>query len=255
MNIEQLVQHADRLVCNPADVAKLRQLILTLAVQGKLFESHLVKELNRLGDVIKLISGQHLLAEEQNADKKGIPYLTGPSDFGKDVPVISRWTNNPKSIAEPGDVLLSVKGSVGKVNELPFTAAIGRQIMAIRANSRTTSKFIVLCLRNAEPYFQKLSRGIAIPGISREDVMNLPITLPPLAEQERIVARVDELMGWCDRLEEQLRMREELRQLWLSTSASREQLAADLQAWCQRAEASGISALQQFSQQLRAARA
>jgi len=50
-------------------------------------------------------------------------------------------------------------------------------------------------------------------------------------------------------------MREELRQLWLNTSNSREQLAADLQAWCRRAEESGIVALQQFSMKLRAARA
>jgi stearoyl-CoA desaturase (delta-9 desaturase) len=56
-------------------------------------------------------------------------------------------------------------------------------------------------------------------------------------------------------LDKMVTMREELRQLWLSTSSSREQLAADLQGWCQRAEASGIAALQQFSQQLRAARA
>jgi stearoyl-CoA desaturase (delta-9 desaturase) len=46
-----------------------------------------------------------------------------------------------------------------------------------------------------------------------------------------------------------------LRQLWLNTSFTREQLAAQLQSWCQRAEASGIAALQQFSQNLRAARA
>jgi len=56
-------------------------------------------------------------------------------------------------------------------------------------------------------------------------------------------------------LDKMVTMREELRQLWMSTSSSREQLAADLQAWCQRAEASGIAALQQFSQRLRAARA
>ena len=55
-------------------------------------------------------------------------------------------------------------------------------------------------------------------------------------------------------LDKMVTMREELRQLWMSTSSSREQLAADLQAWCQRAEASGIAALQQFSQKLRAAR-
>jgi stearoyl-CoA desaturase (delta-9 desaturase) len=56
-------------------------------------------------------------------------------------------------------------------------------------------------------------------------------------------------------LDKMVTMREELRQLWLSTSASREQLAADLQAWCQRAEGSGIAALRDFSMQLRAARA
>ena len=56
-------------------------------------------------------------------------------------------------------------------------------------------------------------------------------------------------------LDKMVTMREELRQLWLNTSFSREQLAVQLQSWCQRAEASGIAALQQFSQNLRAARA
>jgi stearoyl-CoA desaturase (delta-9 desaturase) len=56
-------------------------------------------------------------------------------------------------------------------------------------------------------------------------------------------------------LDKMLTMREELRQLWLSRSQSREQLAADLQAWCARAEASGIAALQEFSIRLRAVRA
>jgi stearoyl-CoA desaturase (delta-9 desaturase) len=50
-------------------------------------------------------------------------------------------------------------------------------------------------------------------------------------------------------------MREELRQLWLSTNRSRDQLAMDLQAWCRRAEDSGIAALRDFSVRLRAARA
>ena len=56
-------------------------------------------------------------------------------------------------------------------------------------------------------------------------------------------------------LDKMVTMREELRQMWLSTSASREQLAADLQGWCRRAEESGIAALQEFSMKLRAARA
>ena len=56
-------------------------------------------------------------------------------------------------------------------------------------------------------------------------------------------------------LDKMVVMREELRQLWLNRSESREQLAADLQAWCRRAEESGIAALQEFSMKLRAARA
>jgi stearoyl-CoA desaturase (delta-9 desaturase) len=55
-------------------------------------------------------------------------------------------------------------------------------------------------------------------------------------------------------LDKMVTMREELRQMWMSTSASREQLATDLQAWCHRAEESGIAALREFSMKLRAAR-
>ncbi len=56
-------------------------------------------------------------------------------------------------------------------------------------------------------------------------------------------------------LDKMVTMREELRQMWLNTSQSREQLALDLQSWCRRAEESGIVALQQFSMKLRAAHA
>jgi stearoyl-CoA desaturase (delta-9 desaturase) len=50
-------------------------------------------------------------------------------------------------------------------------------------------------------------------------------------------------------------MREELQAFWGNASANREQLIVDLQAWCQRAEASGIDALRQLSQQVKSVRA
>jgi len=53
-------------------------------------------------------------------------------------------------------------------------------------------------------------------------------------------------------LDKMVVMREELRQMWLNTSHSREQLTSDLQVWCRRAEESGIAALQEFSVRLRA---
>jgi stearoyl-CoA desaturase (Delta-9 desaturase) len=56
-------------------------------------------------------------------------------------------------------------------------------------------------------------------------------------------------------LDKMASMRDELRQMWSSTTLSREQLAANLQAWCKRAEDSGIAALQEFSHKLRSAHA
>lgn len=55
-------------------------------------------------------------------------------------------------------------------------------------------------------------------------------------------------------IEKMVTMREELRQLWLNTTVSREQLTTDLAAWCHRAEESGITALRDFSIKLRATR-
>ena len=52
--------------------------------------------------------------------------------------------------------------------------------------------------------FQSLKLGIAIPGISRDDVNARCFPLPPLAEQKRIVGKVNRLMTLCDNLEAKL---------------------------------------------------
>jgi len=67
--------------------------------------------------------------------------------------------------------------------------------------------------------------------------------------------QVDSARAQSDALTKMVAMREELRQLWTRTNVSAEQLVADLQAWCLKAEASGITSLQRFAVQLRAARA
>jgi stearoyl-CoA desaturase (delta-9 desaturase) len=64
--------------------------------------------------------------------------------------------------------------------------------------------------------------------------------------------RVQQVRAQHPTLAQMHAMREELRLLWSSTARSREQLAQDLHAWCQRAEASGIAALREFSERLRA---
>ena len=78
------------------------------------------------------------------------------------------------------------------------------------------------------------------------DVEKVPAMALPQLAQVRAASPV---------LDTMITMREELRQLWLNTSRSREQLTLDLQAWCRRAEESGIAALHDFSMRLRAAQA
>ncbi|MEY2861568.1 MAG: hypothetical protein RL392_2026 [Pseudomonadota bacterium] len=78
------------------------------------------------------------------------------------------------------------------------------------------------------------------------DADKVPASAAPELAQARAASPV---------LDKMVTMREELRQMWLNTSVSREQLIQDLQAWCHRAEASGIAALSEFSMRLRAARA
>ena len=69
-----------------------------------------------------------------------------------------------------------------------------------------------------------------------------------------VVAKLERALAASPALDKMVQMREELRQIWLNTSHSREQLAVDLQAWCRRAEESGIAALRDFSMKLRAVR-
>ncbi|MFZ4626097.1 MAG: DesA family fatty acid desaturase [Rhodoferax sp.] len=78
------------------------------------------------------------------------------------------------------------------------------------------------------------------------DLEKIPASMAAALERARAASPV---------LDKMVTMREELRQMWLNTSVSREQLTKDLQGWCQRAEASGIAALQEFSVRLRAAHA
>ena len=149
-----------------------------------------------LGDVCRLISGQHIDAKDYSLQMKGIGYLTGPSDFGALHPVVSKWTEHPKITAERGDILLTVKGSgVGKVNVLSDDrVAISRQLMSVRVTGADPG-FVYRFLSFAGEHLQSLSTGAAIPGISREQVLGLAIPLPPLPEQQRIVALLDEALA------------------------------------------------------------
>ena len=147
----------------------------------------------RLGEVCELISGQHIDAKDYNENGRGVAYLTGPSDFGERTPIVTKWTEFPKRMASPGDILITVKGSgVGKINFLDAEVAISRQLMAIRPHGINTD-FLYAFLWTHFDHFQSRSTGAAIPGISREDVLSLKCPVPPPSEQKRIMVTLDEV--------------------------------------------------------------
>ena len=151
-----------------------------------------------IGDVATIISGQHIMSEDYGEDPSGIPYLTGPADFGDRVPTVTKWTKLPKAFAADTDILITVKGNgVGKSN-LGINAAIGRQLMAIRPTTTLLDRqYLFAFVRSHESNIANLGRGATVPGIGIGALASLKIPLPPLPEQRRIAAILDHADALC----------------------------------------------------------
>ncbi|EBX2656776.1 restriction endonuclease subunit S [Salmonella enterica subsp. enterica serovar Newport] len=161
----------------------------------KPFELPIGWEWCRLGECINLISGQHLKPDEYEEECHGemLPYITGPAEFGLISPTYSKYTNEKRAIAAKGDILITCKGAgLGKLNVADTNIAISRQLMAINV-IRMNSEYLKIILDSMYGYFQSKGVGIAIPGISREDVMEPLIMLPPFEEQKRIMENLYKL--------------------------------------------------------------
>ncbi|EDS4659794.1 restriction endonuclease subunit S, partial [Salmonella enterica subsp. enterica serovar Newport] len=163
--------------------------------EEKPFELPIGWEWCRLGECINLISGQHLKPDEYEEECHGemLPYITGPAEFGLISPTYSKYTNEKRAIAAKGDILITCKGAgLGKLNVADTNIAISRQLMAINV-IRMNSEYLKIILDSMYGYFQSKGVGIAIPGISREDVMEPLIMLPPFEEQKRIMENLYKL--------------------------------------------------------------
>lgn len=113
---------------------------------------------------------------------------------------------------EPGDVLIAMYGAtIGKLAILAEKAVTNQAVCGCTPFSGVSNQYLFLFLMSQREQFHSASEGGAQPNISKVKIVNTAFPLPPLAEQHRIVAKVDELMTLCDMLEASLSEGEQTR--------------------------------------------
>ena len=239
VEINRLFDLIYKLELGKADLATIvkqaKTKILDLAIHGKLVPqdpsdepaSELLKRINpkaeltcdkglygkvpdgwttiNISQISELLSGRDLTNIDCNDNEEGIPYLIGASNIVNNQLNITRWTNKPQVISSKGDILISCKGTIGEIilNNIG-DIHIARQFMAIRSNKDCIiTEYFLYYLFSMVHNIKENARGV-IPGISREDILTKCIPLPPLAEQNRIVAKIEELFSSLDNIQKAL---------------------------------------------------
>lgn len=224
MNEDRLVAHYERIADAPDAIARLRRFILDLAVRGKLVPQHPSTEhlaetyfgepasqelptswrLLNFGKFCDIEGGnQPPKSQFISEPKKGYVRLLQIRDLGeRPVPTFIPIGSTSRFCKE-GEILIGRYGaSVGKV----FWAQDGAYNVAmakfIWPDDAIISTFAFLLLKSE--YLQRplaSATRSAQAGFNKGDLAAINFPLPPIAEQRRIVAKVDELMALCDRLE------------------------------------------------------
>jgi len=142
----------------------------------------------RLGRVAEIIMGQSPPSSTYNTERLGLPFLQGKFEFGERYPTPIKWCSNPLKIAHKGDILISVRAPVGDVNISPYDLCIGRGLAAVRPfKDKVHMLYLFFKKKNMKHELEKLGGGSTFSAITKDILTNLPIPLPPLPEQKRIV--------------------------------------------------------------------
>ena len=214
--LEKIAKEKEQLV-KEGDIKKTKPLP-ELTDDEKPFESPTGWEFYRLGNLIKKLGSGSTPRGGQNAYvSEGIPFLRSQNVWNEglnndDIAYITSETHQRMSntVVYPGDILLNITGaSLGRSIVFPDTyleANVSQHVTIIRLIDHSMTPFIYLCIRS--PLLQKIvwerQVGMAIEGLSKKVLELFEIPIPPLSEQQRIVAKVEELMAICDQLKEKL---------------------------------------------------
>jgi type I restriction enzyme S subunit len=166
-------------------------------------------QLCQLGEISEIIMGNSPPGNTYNPYGDGVPLINGPTEFSKPPlgkTIVSQYTTQPTKFCKENDLLICVRGATtGRTNIAGFDACIGRGVAVIRSPS--IQSYLNFFILTKAQQILDMGTGSTFPSISQNDLLTIPVPLPPLAEQNRIVAKVDALMALCDALESRLKER------------------------------------------------
>ena len=149
-------------------------------------------EMKKLGEVCTVIAGQSPEGIYYNSERNGLPFYQGKKEFRlKYIGEPTCWTSKITKEAEANDILMSVRAPVGPVNFATQKVCIGRGLAAIRAGKKIDNVYLFNYLLKHENEIIG-NEGAVFNSINKSQIESIEIPLPPLEEQQRIVAKLDE---------------------------------------------------------------
>ncbi len=130
-----------------------------------------------LGGVSTVVMGQSPESKHYNEEGLGLPFHQGVRDFGLRFPTTRVYCSGPGRIAEEGDILVSVRAPVGRLNIAPTKMVIGRGLSAIRAKVGNQS----LLFHQLRGFFFKEDRigsGAIYAAVTRAELEGVEMLVP-----------------------------------------------------------------------------
>lgn len=151
-----------------------------------------------LKDVCKINMGQSPDSSSYNDNEEGMPFFQGNADFGEMYPVTRVWCNMPIKIAQPGDILISVRAPIGALNFAKEECCIGRGLAALTPDkSKVSSEFIFWLLKGKNYELNRKGTGSTFKAISRkilEEIMVPNIEFDKQHEYAEILKKIYRIM-------------------------------------------------------------
>ncbi len=148
-------------------------------------------ETRKISQVALVTPGTSPKGAEINDTGEGIPFFQGAKEFGPRHPRVERFTTKPVKTARIGDILLSVRAPVGRVNIADTDCAIGRGVMSIRPLDAADTDYLVTILgAMGEEWDAHASDGTMFANLSKAGLESMKIAWPTSRHRISAVLRL-----------------------------------------------------------------